>query len=102
MDSTSPSARPVDSGSTKPTDQNVVYPPPVIIDLGTKSRKAIRNLKNGTGQIRNQVEEAIEQIRLRLPDADKNKQIIPIVLIYRQRRRRTALSFPFPPLNLFR
>jgi hypothetical protein len=91
------------SAAPRNTDQNVPSPPPVIVELGTKSKKAINNLKRGTGRIMDEVEEAIEQVRSRLPDADRNKQILPIVLIYRRKRRRVALPpLPFSPLNLFR
>ena len=89
----------------KAADQNASVPTPVIVDLGKKSKKAIRRLKRGTGRISAEVDEAIHQVRLRLNDEDQNKQIIPILLIFERKRRRASVSLPpmpFSPLNLFR
>jgi hypothetical protein len=90
--------------SPSPPDQFVSSVPVVVVDLGTKSKKAIDNLKGGKGRIMDEVEEAIERVRSHLPVADQNKQILPIVLIYRRKRRQrvTLPALPFPPLNLLR
>ena len=81
-------------------------PPPVIVDLGGKSRKAIKKLKKGRGKLMADVDQAIEEIRSRLPDDHKNGQIVPVLVIYRKKRRRgTRGSLPFPlpsPFSLFR
>jgi hypothetical protein len=77
---------------------------PVIVDLGKKSRKAIKNLKRGTGDTMLEVEAAIRQVRLLLADADKGKPIVPIVIIYERKQdlRDADLSpFRFPPVSPF-
>lgn len=73
---------------------------PVVVDLGNRGKKAIRNLKNGTGTLMDEVDHAVDHVRSTLPDADKNKMIIPVVIIYRRKnRKRRVRDFPFSPLN---
>jgi hypothetical protein len=87
----------------KTADHSAPIPAPVIVDLGNKSKKAIKKLKRGSGKLMYEVEDAIEQVRSRLPDTDKGKQIIPVLVIYRQKRKRAKMpSMPFSPLSLFR
>jgi hypothetical protein len=75
----------------------------VIVDLGAKSRKAIKKLKRGTGNAAARVDEAIHKVRSHLPEADKDKPFIPVLVVYKRKRRRAGLpSLPFSPLNLFR
>ena len=76
------------------------FHPPVIVDLGSKKKKLIKDLKNGTGRLMDEVEHAVEQARSALPDSDKNKAVIPVVVIYRKKsRRRGVKGLPFSPLN---
>jgi len=80
-------------------------PSPVIVDLGSKSKKAIRKLKKGRGKLMDDVEDAIEQVRSNLPEGDRQKQIIPVLVIYRRKRRSgrgRMPSLPFSPLSMFR
>jgi hypothetical protein len=81
-------------------------PTPVIVDLGSKSRKAIKRLKNGKGKLMADVDRAIGEAHSRLPDDQKNKQIIPVLVIYRKKRKRSKRGvfpfFPPSPFNLFR
>jgi Family of unknown function (DUF6200) len=78
---------------------------PIVIDLGKRSKKNIRNLKQGRGKLMAEVAETIEQVRSNL--ALNATGIVPVVLIYRQktRARRAASSLlPLipPPFNLLR
>ncbi|HEX8136698.1 MAG TPA: hypothetical protein VF544_03820 [Pyrinomonadaceae bacterium] len=76
-------------------------PAPVIVDLGSRSKKSINRLKNGEGKLMTEVALAIDQARASLPDEDKDKQIIPVLIIYKQKRRKRSGSglLPFSPLN---
>ena len=78
--------------------------PAVVIDLGSKGKKAIRDLKNGGGKLLLEVEQALDHARASLPDADKDKAIIPVVVIYRKKRRKlgSGSMLPCNPLNLLR
>jgi hypothetical protein len=81
-------------------------PRPVIVDLGTKSRKAIKRLKNGRGKLMADVERAIAESHARLPDDQKSKQVIPVLVIYKKKRKRSKRKvfpfFPPSPFSLFR
>jgi len=73
---------------------------PVVIDLGSKRKKAVNDLKNGRGELLADVEHAVNHARANLPDEDKNKTVLPIVFIYRKkRRRRVTDSLPLSPIN---
>jgi len=78
-------------------------PPPVIVDLGSRSKKAIKQLKSGTGELMAEVNQAIEQVHSGLPDEDKNKQIIPVLILYKKKQKRRSFPLsPLSPLGLFR
>ena len=97
----------MDDASTKSSDRDLVQAP-VIVDLGKKSKKAIRKLKRGTGKLMDEVDDAIDQVRAHLSEADKSKQIIPVLVIYQRKRKgggRKGLglpAMPFNPLSMFR
>jgi uncharacterized protein DUF6200 len=80
--------------------------PPIIVDLGSRKKKAIKRLKKGRGKLTAEVALAIEQIRASLPEDDKNKLIIPVLVIYREKKKRKSLPFSplsaLSPFNLFR
>jgi hypothetical protein len=65
---------------------------PVIVDLGKKSRKQIRQMRNGTGKLLDEVQEVVDHLKAE-GTVDKNAQ--PIVIVVRQRRRKTNALFPF-------
>jgi Family of unknown function (DUF6200) len=98
----------VDEQDTSRTAEHL--PPihrPYIVDLGKASNRQIRALKRGEGKLQDDVEDAIhEVVTEHLKEADKNRPIVPIILIYRKRRRRSSsggsLPFPLSPLNLLR
>ena len=86
------------------TKANLVQAP-VIVDLGKTSKKAIRKLKKGQGKLMDEVDDAIEQVRSHLPEADKNKPIVPVLVIYQRKRKNGSTrlpALPFSPLSLLR
>jgi hypothetical protein len=70
-----------------------------ILDLGSKSRKAIKNLKNGTGNLMLELERDLAA----LPD---DKKHVLVVICKKKRRKGKGLSSfpcnPLSPLSLFR
>jgi len=76
---------------------------PVIVDLGKRKRKAIKDLKNGRGYLMDEVTDAVSRARSTLPDADQNKPVVPVVILYRKKRKKGGRggAFPFSPLNPF-
>jgi len=82
-------------------DKTNVQTPPIIVDLGSRRKKLIQDLKNGIGKLLVEVELAVEQALAALPDSEKNKGIVPVVVLYRQKRKKRRLNdfVPFNPLN---
>lgn len=79
---------------------------PVIVDLGKRKRKAIKDLKNGHGYLMDEVDHAVNRARSGLPEAEQNKPVVPVVILYRKKRKRRgsrSLGFsPFNPLSMCR
>ncbi len=75
---------------------------PVIVDLGKRKRKAIKDLKRGKGALLLEVEDAITHARSALPEGEQ-KAVIPVVVLYRKKRKKRGGggAFPFSPLNPF-
>ena len=63
-----------------------------ILDLGSRKRRAIRDLENGTGRLMTEVERLIA-------DLPKDKDNHIIVVICKKKRRRGGKSLSFSPLN---
>jgi Family of unknown function (DUF6200) len=63
-------------------------PAPVIVDLGSRKKKAIKRLKNGRGKLMSEVALAIEQVRGGLSDGDQGRQIVPVVIIYKKKKKK--------------
>ena len=64
---------------------------PIIIDLGKRSAKKIRELKRGEGLFIEEVEPAIAQVKANLAKEGESKEIIPVVVIYQRKRKRNKL-----------
>ena len=78
-------------------------PRPVVVDIGSKSKKAIKRLKNGKGKLMADVHRAVEEVHALLPDDDKKKQIIPVLVICKKKRKGKRLRglLPFSPISPF-
>jgi ribosomal protein L14 len=92
----------VDTKDNNQTSVAVVVqdiPTPVIVDLGSRKKKAIKRLKNGQGKLMAEVALAIEQVRSGLPEADQNNQVIPVVIIYKKKKKKRGGGMLSNPLN---
>ena len=73
---------------------------PVILDAGSRSRASIRRLKEGRGPLIREVDELVHEARSGATAPAGG--ILPVVIVYRQkRRRRSRLRIP-TPFDLFR
>lgn len=79
--------------------ENIVHTPdPVIVDLGRRKRKVIKQLKEGIGPLADEVR-AVAQAAAKQPG--EGADILPVVVLYRKRRRkgrRTLLEALLPRL----
>ena len=67
---------------------------PIVIDLGKTRRKWIKQLKQGRGQLLDEVQQAIGEVRARLGEEAKDKEFVPVVLLYSRKRKRKMSMFP--------
>lgn len=66
---------------------------PIIIELGKTKRRVIKRLKRGTGKAMDEVQQAIAEVRASLGPEGPNREIVPVVLIYRKKTRRSRGLF---------
>jgi hypothetical protein len=61
---------------------------PIIVSLGKKKKKAIKQLKRGKGSAMEEVLDVVDQVQETLGDQAAGKIIVPVVVIYRRKQRR--------------
>ncbi len=68
---------------------------PIVVDLGKKKKKQIKNLKRGRGPLLEDVADVVEKVRASLADQLAGKELVPVVIVYRQKKKRSGglLSF---------
>ena len=60
---------------------------PIIINLGKQRRKRIKDLKRSRGVLFDEVLETVAQVNGQLGADGAGKVLVPVVLIYREKRR---------------
>ena len=71
---------------------------PVVVDLGKKRKKRIRQLKKGRGKLMGDVSDAVAEVVEGLGADLHGKEIVPVVIVYRQKRRKRRGRGLFPML----
>lgn len=66
---------------------------PIIINLGKQRRKRIKDLKRSRGVLFDEVLETVAQVNGQLGADAAGKVLVPVVLIYRERRRSNPFRF---------
>jgi hypothetical protein len=61
---------------------------PIILDLGKKKRRALKDLKRGRGRLMDEVEQSLEEVRVSLGEEMQGKQIVPIILVYKRKEKK--------------
>lgn len=75
---------------------------PVIIDLGKQRSKLIKELKNGEGELWEEVLEVADEVKEMLGAEAEGKVLIPVIMLYQEKagRRRIDLEkLIFPLMN---
>jgi hypothetical protein len=95
------------SNSDDPSDddeRDAILAAPLIVDLGSRSRKAVKKLRKGTGKLMLEVDAAIAQVRSSLPESERDKQFVPVLVVCkRKKKKRPAMPpLPFPPFSWLR
>lgn len=61
---------------------------PIVIDLGRASRKRIRALQEGTGDLVDDISEVMDRVRAELGPEAEGKELVPVVVIYKRKKSR--------------
>jgi hypothetical protein len=75
---------------------------PIVVDLGKKTKKTIKKLKKGSGKMVEELAEAMDAVRARLPEADKGKVIVPVVMFVERKLSKKTSKFPFSPFSMLK
>lgn len=69
----------------RPEDDDMV---PVLLEVGKRKGKHIKDLKQGRGPLMDEVEKTLENVRAQLKAEGDNKELLPLVLVYKQKAKR--------------
>jgi hypothetical protein len=69
---------------------------PIVVNLGTQSRKRIKALERGRGELMDEVAAALAQVRNSLDAEDRHHTILPVVFVYKKKRKRPSSIFGLP------
>ena len=69
---------------TDSKEKQVEVAPAVVIDLGKKKRKKVRQLRKGKGPLLGEVDEAIAELRA---DGTINEGVEPVIVVVRQKEK---------------
>ena len=61
---------------------------PIILDMGKKKRRALKDLRRGRGRLMDEVEQSLDEVRIGLGEEMAGKQIVPIVLVYKKKSKK--------------
>lgn len=67
---------------------------PVVVDLGKKSKKQIKNLKRGKGKLVADVAAVIEELKAQAGADAAGKEFVPVVIVYRRKEKRGSGWLP--------
>ena len=70
-------------------DQERKTKAPIVVDLGSASRKRIRQLKRGEGKLEAEVREVLAQVSAQLGSGAGDVELVPVVVVYTRRRKRS-------------
>jgi hypothetical protein len=71
---------------------------PIVIKLGKRSKKKLKQLEKGEGKLMDEVKEVINQASEKLGDQIEDKVLMPVVVLYKTKQKRRNRSSLF---NLF-
>ena len=78
--------------SDESAEKPVEMAQPIVIDLGKKKTKDIKDLKNGKGKVWDDVYTIVEEVKEMLGEDANSKVILPVVMIYQKKPKRQRLN----------
>jgi Family of unknown function (DUF6200) len=61
---------------------------PIVLKVGKRKRRVIKDLKRGRGRLMDEVEQTLEEVRVGLGAEGERKELVPVVLIYREKDKK--------------
>jgi Family of unknown function (DUF6200) len=74
---------------------------PVVVDLGKEKTKTLRALKKGEGKLMEEVARVVEEVRAKSAEL-AGKELVPVVMIYRRKAKKSRSMLPFKPFNMMK
>lgn len=72
---------------------------PIIIDLGKQKSKKLKALKKGDGELWDEIFDVMEEVKEMLGDEADGKMMVPIVMIYEKKSKRSQVERLLFPLS---
>ncbi|MEM9457277.1 MAG: hypothetical protein AAGF11_24070 [Myxococcota bacterium] len=60
---------------------------PVVVEVGKKKKREIRNLKSGRGRLMDEVQRTVQATVARLQADHPDKKIVPVVSVVRRKKK---------------
>ena len=73
---------------------------PIIVDLGRQRAARLADLKEGEGELRDEVLDVLTEVKEMLGAEADGKVLLPVILIYEKKTRRRLESLLFPLADL--
>jgi hypothetical protein len=83
---------PATSEAVKSSAATAERPNPIVLDLGSHKRKAVKRLRAGTGKLLGTAMDSIEELQ-RVGSIPQGVQ--PVILIVKEKRRSSSKLLPF-------
>jgi hypothetical protein len=69
---------------------------PIVIDLGKRKRKRIKELKEGRGPLVADVNATMAETVRQMGGTAGGKQFVPVVVVFERKPKKLRAPFPFP------
>ncbi len=79
-------------------ETNTEMAQPIIVDLGKQKSKKVKDLKKGKGELWDEVMDVVDEAKEMLGDDADGKVLIPVIILYEKKPKRTRLEKMMFPL----
>ena len=86
----------VDPASKESTETETEMTQPIIVDLGRQRASKLRDLKEGEGELWDEVLDVLDEVKEMLADEANGKVMVPVVMIYEKKLQTRWEQMLFP------
>jgi hypothetical protein len=73
---------------------------PIVIDLGKRKRKRIKQLKEGRGPLAADVDAAMAEVVRQMGSSASGKEFVPVVVVFERKPKKSRVRMPFFPFKM--